>query len=70
MRGMVAEEGGTPGRSRHTRVGVVHPPGGHATTPFLYSAIAIPFPAMSKHPLEPGIVIDFSDRLATCRDAA
>ena len=62
MRGMVAEAGRAPEGPRHTR-GAAHLPGGHAATPFLYSAIAIPFPAMSKHPLEPGIVTDFSDRL-------
>src|SRR5205807_2977033 len=29
----------------------------------LYSSIAISFPSMAKHPLEPDIVTDFSDRL-------
>src|SRR6266403_2372810 len=38
-------------------------PGGHAAITFLYSAIATYFPSMAKHPLEPGIVTDFSDRL-------
>src|ERR1700686_894039 len=62
MRGMVAEaQAGA--RGVPALPGVMQPPGGHAATPFLYSAIAISFPAMAKHPLEPGIVTDFSDRL-------
>src|SRR5207302_6769359 len=43
--------------------GVMQPSGRHTPTLFLYSSIAISFPAMAKHPLEPGIVTDFSDRL-------
>src|SRR5450631_902870 len=51
MRGMVAEEGRAPAGSQRTR-GVVQLRGGHAATPFLYSAIEVYLPAMSKHPLE------------------